>query len=83
MTNERGGRRFPFGQLLFWGIVVMVLRVNLPPASVSGALDLSDLEKENWFARVVGGTTLKMMVADPVTGHSKCTTCGRFKMYHP
>jgi hypothetical protein len=68
MSEEKKRRGFPWGQLAFIGVVAVILRVNLPPANVSSALDLSELEKENWFTRVAGGTTMKLIVSDAIAG---------------
>ena len=68
MSESGSKRRFSWGTLLFLVIVGIVLRVNLPPASVSGALDLSELEKENWFTRAAVGTTAKIVFTDAVAG---------------
>ncbi len=68
MAESDKDRNFSFGTLICLIIAVIVLRVNLPPASVSGALDLSGLEKKSWFSRVAGGTAIKLMVSDSVAG---------------
>lgn len=68
MSEANASRGFPWGKLVLFAAVVIILRVNLPPASVSGALDLSELENEGWFTRVTGGTAIKIIVSDSVAG---------------
>ncbi len=66
MGESSNEQKLPWGTLLILVVVGIVLRVNLPPANVSKALDLSGLEKEDWFTRVAVGTTAKLAVTDPV-----------------
>lgn len=69
MNNQaKGKRRFPWGALVLAFIVVVVLRVNLPPRDVSGALDLPQLEKEDWFTKAAAGTAAKIVLSDAVAG---------------
>jgi len=54
--------------LIALAALVVVLRLNLPPAQVSAAVDLSDLQSGNVVTRVVGSMAMEMMVKDEVAG---------------
>lgn len=66
--RENGRKGFPWGKLILVVIAVVVLRVNLPPSNVSSAMDLTELEKENWFTKAAAGTAAKILLTDSVTG---------------
>jgi hypothetical protein len=66
MSDHEVRRGFPWGKLILAVIVVGVLRVNLPPNNVSSALDLTELEKENWFTKAAAGTAAKILMPDSV-----------------
>lgn len=48
--------------------VVVVLRLNLPPAEVSAAVDLSDRQSGNVVTRAVESMAMELMVKDEVAG---------------
>ena len=52
--------------LVLLAAVVGVLRLNLPPAKVSDAVDLSDLQSKDPLTRVVGSVARGAMVSDEV-----------------
>jgi len=49
-------------------VAVVVLRLNLPPAKVSDAVDLGDLHSKDLLSRVVGSMAMDAMVRDEVAG---------------
>lgn len=64
MSGSNSQQGFPWGTLLFLVIVGIVLRVNLPPASVSAALDLSVFDEEGPFGKFLLGTSAKVVFSD-------------------
>ena len=48
--------------------VLVVLRLNLPPAKVSEAVDLGDLQSKDLLVRMVGSMAMEAMVSDEVAG---------------
>ena len=47
-------------------LAVVVLRLNLPPANVSAAVDFGDLQSKNIVTRVVSSVAREAMVSDEV-----------------
>jgi len=49
-------------------VAVVVLRLNLPPAKVSAAVDLGDMQSKNLLTRMVDSLATEAMVSDEVAG---------------
>lgn len=52
--------------LLGLAAVLVVLRVNLPPAEVSAAVDMGELDRADPVTRTLGGMARELMVKDEV-----------------
>lgn len=52
--------------LLALAAAVVVLRVNLPPADVSAAIDMGGLDRADPVTRTLGGMARELMVKDDV-----------------
>tara|TARA_B100000029_G_scaffold98095_1_gene88331 strand:+ start:2430 stop:2849 length:420 start_codon:yes stop_codon:yes gene_type:complete len=61
--NEKQGGH---GKLIFWAVLILICRLNLPDTSVSESLDLSSLEQKSWFEQVAVGVAATVLFTDAV-----------------
>ena len=54
------------GNLIFWVVLILICRLNLPDTSVSESLDLSSLEQKSWFEQVAVGVVATVLFTDEV-----------------